>query len=71
MTISYYKNKAELQLLKEEALSKGKSTLHIDFVDIDGTPTDGNSGRYESIIRVNPIPTADEIKVKELKETNR
>lgn len=45
MTVKYYKSLEEKEQFKREALTRGESTKHNDFIDIDGKPTDGKSGR--------------------------
>lgn len=45
MTIKYYSSLEEKELLKNEANKRRESTIHDDFVDIDGNHTDKTKGR--------------------------
>lgn len=66
MSIKYYSNKSEWKKYKKEANTKGESTIHDDFIDKSGNPTNGVSGR----LTFGKIPEPDNtifLRTKELK----
>jgi len=68
MTIEFYSSPAERITLKTAAILRRESTIHDDFIDINGDPTDGNSGRLEFGIISKPLPDLDRDRVIELFE---
>ena len=63
-SIVFYSTPAERNQLKQDAHSIGESPLHDDFIDINGNPTNGNSGRLQFDVKVTPPPTPDQITVR-------
>jgi hypothetical protein len=43
--VIFFRNRGQLQQIKTRAENAGFRTKHIDYVDSDGNPTDGKSGR--------------------------
>ncbi len=67
MTIEFYVSKTNRDILKNMANLRGESTIHDDFINSMGNPTNGNTGRLTFGVKPNaPPPTTDELRVREL-----
>ena len=56
MRIEYYSSLDDKKHLKNLANQLGESTIHDDFIDRDGNPTDGISGRFTFGVKPDPEP---------------
>lgn len=65
MTIKYYNSLKRKKSLVKAANKRGESTVHDDFIDVNGNATDGKSGRltFEVIVST---PDPNFIRKKEL-----
>jgi len=61
LRIVFYKSPKNARQLKTAAHALGESTKHQDFVDINGNPTDGKSGRLTFHVLPHIPPTPEEI----------
>ena len=64
MRIEFYNSLANRTALLNSAHTLGESTIHDDFIDINGNPTDGKSGRLTLDIQTAPPLTQDQITVR-------
>jgi len=67
LTIKYYNSKTKWKKLKKEAIQRGESTIHDDFIDVNGITTDGTSGRLTFDI----IPSTLDTELIRKKELNK
>ena len=68
MRIEFYISKTNRDIIKNQAYLIGESVIHDDFINIVGNPTDGNTGRLTFDVKPDAIPTAEQLRVKELLE---
>ena len=68
MTVNYYSDLRQRDDLITTANLGGESMIHDDFVDINGNPTDGKSGRLTFGVKVTPTPTTDQLRIRALFE---
>ena len=65
-SVQFYNTPSQRNALKQSANNIGESTIHDDFVDSNGNPTDGNSGRLTFDVIIPTPLTADQITVRAL-----
>ena len=53
--IEFYRDIIQRDNLKQRANTIGESTIHDDFIDINGNPTDGTSGKLTFDIKPDPV----------------
>ncbi len=70
MTIVFYNSKAERGQLIAAANQANESTIHDDFIDSNGNPTNGQSGRLTFGVLVSP-PNPNFIRLEELRQKLR
>jgi len=56
MRVKYYHYSGEKTQLKNDAKSRGESTIHDDFIDERGNATKGDTGRLTFDIIPDPLP---------------
>jgi len=54
--ISFYDSPGQKRQLLIDARSRNESQINDDFIDRNGIPTDGRSGRLTTGIKADPIP---------------
>ena len=64
--IVFYSSIAQRDSIKATAYAIGESPIHDDFIDSNGDPTDGTSGRLTFDIIAPTVPDADDILLESL-----
>ena len=64
--IQFYRDLTQRKTLIDAAQLNGDSMIHDDFIDTNGNPTDGTSGRLEFGTVPNEIPTTDQTRLRAL-----